>query len=978
MCGISGIFAYAPEAAPVAREELLATSDSMARRGPDGAGLWIASHGRLGLAHRRLAVIDPTDSGTQPMSIADAGLWITFNGEIYNFKQLRAELETGGHVFRSTSDTEVLLYLYRQHGPEMVHRLRGMFALGIWDERRHSLFLARDHFGIKPLYYADTGRTFRFASQVKALIAGGVDRSPDPAGHAGFFLWGSIPEPFTTYQSVKALPAGSWMLIDRNGPSGPHRYFSVTDEFLKAEASATPMRASEVRDSLSAAFYDTVRHHLVSDVPVGVFLSAGIDSSAIAAAASELQSAPLHAVTLGFREFVGTPLDETISAGRIASAHRLTHHCRWIREEDFHKQLGEILGAMDQPSTDGVNTWFVSRAAAQVGLKVALSGLGGDELFGGYPSFRDVRRLERLPPLGRWSPAAARWSRKLLGLLLPQSVSPKLAGLLEYAGRTGSSYLLRRALYMPWELGKLMDPAMAALGLERLATLARLEDTIRDVRHPHLRIAGLEMAWYMRNQLLRDSDWAGMAHSLEIRVPLVDVPFFRAVVAATVGQTAPNKAILARLPQSPLPEDLIARAKTGFAVPVGKWIGSGTLHHARGLRGWARRVNQAPGVGYRVVGLFTDGFAGRGGIALHCRDLSESIAAFPQCRELVLLQRRMVENSFDALPRKTTLRGKASAGAVRYLVECAKALLDRSGTDAIVCGHINLLPIAAVGKWLTGASVLLCLHGIEAWSPPRRWLTRAATRCVDEVLAVSDVTRARFAKWAPVSLQATVLPNAIHLDWYSPGPKDDRLLARYGLLGRTVLMTMGRLVGAERYKGFDEVLEVLPSLLKQIPELAYLIVGEGNDRPRLQAKASALGVESAVRFTGYIDETEKASHFRLADAYVMPSSGEGFGFVVLEALACGVPVLASTVDGTREALRNGELGILVDPRNPQEVSTGIVEVLKRPRGAVPEGLSHFSYKEFEQRSHVLLDRFFHGSPSFNPSPTHGQGELAAR
>jgi asparagine synthase (glutamine-hydrolysing) len=978
MCGIAGIFSYGVGAPAVSRAELLATRDAMLRRGPDGDGAWIAPNGRIGLAHRRLAIIDLSDSGAQPMSILGSKVWITFNGEIYNFRELRTELEARGHRFRSTSDTEVLLYLYLEYGAQMVEHLRGMFAFGIWDDRQQSLFLARDPFGIKPLYYADTGNTLRFASQVKALLAGGVDPSPDPAGHAGFFIWGSVPEPFTTYEHVKALPAGSSMLIDRNGPSRPHHYFSLREEFLKAEASAVVMRPSDVHDSLSAALYDSVKHHLVSDVPVGLFLSAGIDSSAMAAVAAELQPSALHAVTLGFREFVGTLLDETVWAGRIASTYGLTHHCRWIGEEHFREQLGEILGAMDQPSTDGVNTWFVSRAAAQVSLKVALSGLGGDELFGGYPSFRDVPRLERLPAFGRWSPSAARWSRKLLALLLPASVSPKLASVFEFAGNPGSSYLLRRALYMPWELGKLMDPDMAALGLERLATLTRLEDTVRDVKHPHLRVAGLEMAWYMRNQLLRDSDWAGMAHSLEIRVPLVDVPFFRSVVAAIVGQRVPNKSTLARLPRAPLPEDLIARAKTGFAVPVAKWIGSGSLPRSRGLRGWARRVNHTPEVGYRVVGFLADSFGGRGGIALYCRDLCQSIAAFPQCKELVVLQRRMVEENPSVLPRKITLRRSASNGTVRYLVECAKAVFDRKGIDAIVCGHINLLPLAALAKWLTGAPLLLCLYGIEAWGPPRRWLTKAAIRCVDEFVSISEVTRTRFAKWAGVRSKFAVLPNAIHLAWYSPGPKDNQLLARYGLLGRTVLMTMGRLVDVERYKGFDQVLEVLPNLLKENPDLAYLIVGEGNDRPRLQAKASELGIESAVKFTGYIDETEKASHFRLADAYVMPSSGEGFGFVLLEALACGVPVLGSTIDGTREALRNGQLGILVDPQSPEELSTGIVEALKAPRGVVPEGLSHFSYTEFERRSHVLLDGFLHGSSSFNRSPVQEQGELAAR
>jgi len=202
------------------------------------------------------------------------------------------------------------------------------------------------------------------------------------------------------------------------------------------------------------------------------------------------------------------------------------------------------------------------------------------------------------------------------------------------------------------------------------------------------------------------------------------------------------------------------------------------------------------------------------------------------------------------------------------------------------------------------------------------------------------------------------VPNAIHLDWYSPGAKDPRLLKRYGLEKRTVLMTLGRLVSRERYKGFDEVIEVLPQLLEQKPDLAYLIVGQGDDRARLEAKVEKLGLQEVVKFSGYVDEAEKAAHYRLADAYVMPSSGEGFGFVLLEALACGIPTIGSCLDGGREALREGMLGKIVDPRSREELQRGILETLEAPRGIVPEGLSYFAYPEFERRCHRLLGGLF--------------------
>lgn len=963
MCGISGIYSYAVDAPPVSSSELLATRDAMAVRGPDGHGIWIAPDGRLGLAHRRLSILDLSNAGAQPMSSQDLRFWITFNGEIYNFRELRKRLELRGYGFRSASDTEVLLCLYREYGAGIVHHLRGMFAFGIWDAHERSLFLARDPFGIKPLYYADAGGVFRFASQVKALVAGGgIDTSPDPAGHAGFFLWGSVPEPFTTYRAIRALPAGCSLLVTGNGPTNPTPYFSVRAELLKAEQDSPSMSSSGVQDLVSEALYDSVKHHLISDVPVGVFLSAGIDSSVIAAIASELVPGQLRTVTLGFREYFGTELDETVWAGRTASAYGAEHQSRWIDKADFCDQVEAILSAMDQPSTDGVNTWLVSRAASQAGLKVALSGLGGDELFGGYPSFRDVPRMERLPALGVHFPRLSRWARRVAAAALGRRMSPKYAGLLELAGRTSGAYQLRRGLYMPWELKRLMDPNMAESGLRELATLPSLEERVRGIKRPRLRVMCLEASWYMRNQLLRDCDWAGMAHSLEIRVPLVDVQFFRTIACALACEHPPTKTVLARTPRKALPAAILSRAKTGFAVPVADWIAGGTLRHARGLRGWARRVNRGHGVGYRIAAFLSDAFGGRGGIALYSRDLLFAVAAHPNCREVVALP-RLMPDSPGALPHGLTYRTYASNGKLRYLLEYLRLLFDGRGIDAIVCGHINLLPLAAAARWWSGAPLLLCIYGIEAWKRPASTFVMTALRRVDQFLSISEITRNRFLDWAQLRSDGHVVPNAIHLDWYSPGPKDPRLLARYGLEGRTVLMTVGRLAPSERYKGFDEVIEALPSLIRRRPDLAYLIVGDGADRRRLELKARELGLEQVVKFAGHVDEAEKPAHYQLADAYVMPSHGEGFGFVLLEALASGIPVLASKLDGSREALRNGKLGIIVDPRDREEVERGILSTLEQQRGKVPDGLAYFSYPNFERRSHLVFDQLFHGRTS---------------
>src|SRR5437763_5261296 len=296
MCGIAAIFNYGTNADYVSREELLAMRDHMASRGPDGVGEWISADQRVGLGHRRLSIIDLSPTGAQPMFNEDKSLAIIFNGEIYNYRELRADLEKRGQRFFSQSDTEVILKLFAERGADVVHALRGMYAFIIWDARKKELFFARDPFGIKPLYYADDGKTVRVASQVKALLAGGnIDTSVDPAGHVGFFLWGAVPDPFTLYRGISALPAGHTLTISENGDRQLRAFCSIPEILQDAESefrapgSSLPAPCSD-RELLHSALHDSAEHHLVADVPVGVFLSAGLDSSTITALVSESHS----------------------------------------------------------------------------------------------------------------------------------------------------------------------------------------------------------------------------------------------------------------------------------------------------------------------------------------------------------------------------------------------------------------------------------------------------------------------------------------------------------------------------------------------------------------------------------------------------------------------------------------------------------------------------------------------------------------
>lgn len=581
MCGIAGIFSYSRSAPPVDSTELLKIRDAMIKRGPDGAGLWISPDQKIGLAHRRLSIIDLSDNAAQPMSTSDNRFVISFNGEIYNYRELRTDLEKKGYRFKSTGDTEVLLQLYADQGEAMVDRLRGMFAFAIWDNVKKGLFIARDQFGMKPLYYANDGKSFKFASQVKALLhSGKISTSIDPAGQVGFFLWGSVPEPYTLYKNIRALPAGSSLWIDENGERTIKCYWSVS-QAIENNSVATTDLGSLLRDS--------VAHHLISDVPVGIFLSAGLDSTTLTGLATESVN-QLRSITLGFSEYRHTAQDEVPLAEQAAAWYETQHETRWVAKKDFEDNLPQLFNAMDQPTIDGVNVYFVSRATAAAGLKVAISGLGGDELFGGYPSFTDILRLTKIFGPTHHIPYLGKTMRWLAAPIVKQFTSPKYAGLFEYGGTYGGAYLLRRGLFMPWELPQFLDGDVVKEGWRELQPLLHLEQTVAGISGSQQKISALEMSWYMRNQLLRDADWAGMAHSLEIRLPLVDVVVLKGVFNYNKNNGLYTKIDMANTPRKPLPPEILNRPKSGFAVPVHEWLMQSSGVRERGLRGWAKFV----------------------------------------------------------------------------------------------------------------------------------------------------------------------------------------------------------------------------------------------------------------------------------------------------------------------------------------------------------------------------------------------------
>ena len=550
MCGIAGAIGPAPSADfNVGR--MLARQ---ARRGPDAEGRWSAEG--LVLGHRRLSIIDLSDDGRQPMSNEDGQIQVTFNGEIYNYRELRAELT--GHQWRSQSDTEVLLHGYEQWGMDgLVTRLRGMFAFVLADLRERRQYLVRDRLGIKPLYYGTTEQTLYFASEVKALRevlpAGGLDVS----GVVGFLGLGSVPSPRTYMGNVHSVPAAHYLVVRECRVERTVRYWALT--------SVAPPATSDLGD----LFRDTVQRHLLADVPTGVFLSGGVDSSGIVAVARHFVQEPLKTVTVRFAE---PEFDEGGVAREFAQALGSEHHEVEVGEKEFLHELDHVLAIMDQPTADGINTYFVSQAARQAGLKVVLSGLGGDEVFLGYPYHKQLFAgaagyFWKAPKLLRDALAAGAVQ---YGRSSGQERWERFSGLARLP-LTAAAYLVARGFFPPRQICEL-------LGVSEVEVMAGLEEALESAGTGAATLEGiqhLEARRYLHDQLLRDSDVFSMAHSIELRVPYLDhvlVEHVHSLPASVKLVSGMNKPLLVKAINHPVVTAAAQRKKRGFTFPFALWM----------------------------------------------------------------------------------------------------------------------------------------------------------------------------------------------------------------------------------------------------------------------------------------------------------------------------------------------------------------------------------------------------------------------
>lgn len=559
MCGIAGIIESTGLTSEL--ENALGTmQETIRRRGPDDQGIWFSRNRTTCLTHTRLSILDLSPAGHQPMISPDGNLAITFNGEIYNFRELRAAMESSGIQFKTQSDTEVLLRLYEREGAAMVKKLRGMFAFAIWDEREQSCFLVRDPLGIKPLYYSTAGGRLAFASELRALTKARLtSRELDSGALMRFFKTGSVAEPQTLLRDVFCLEAGH-TLTWKAGRLDKQSYWHI--EFDTSECSRESAAAT-VREAL----LDSVRAHFVSDVPVGIFLSGGIDSTALVALAREIGQKDISTFSIGVDD---GDLDESSIARRSADHFGTDHHEMHLTGEIAEKSFAEFLACMDQPSIDGLNTFTVSAFARRNNMKVVLSGLGGDEMFGGYPSFQQVPKLAGYGMIAHKIPFAANLAGKILERASPSHRGRRFGTFLQQEPTIANAYRTFRGIFSQYEAQVLSSTYTGAPAADIHAAPA--PDT--HAKDELDAVSECELSLYMRNQLLKDSDVMSMAHGLELRVPFVDRVLFEKVsrIPASLRLRQGKQMLLDAVPE--VPEWVANQPKRGFVFPFEKWLGA--------------------------------------------------------------------------------------------------------------------------------------------------------------------------------------------------------------------------------------------------------------------------------------------------------------------------------------------------------------------------------------------------------------------
>jgi|LQYC01.1.fsa_nt_gi asparagine synthase (glutamine-hydrolyzing) len=564
--------------------------DSMAHGGPDDAGLYVDHENALALGHRRLSIIDPSPLGHQPMCSQNRNIWITYNGEVYNFLDIRKELQSRGHVFSSHSDTEVILKAYEEWGEQAFEKFNGMFAFCIYDKRNDLLYLVRDHAGIKPLYYSISNQQVIFSSEVRAFKIFNPAWEENQDWRIYFLVFGHIPEPYTTLKNVFTLPKQSFLKWNlKNGKKEIKKYTDspftplempraetlgkIKDSYTFSHGAFIPLEnfltgftreitsLDDALKQINNTFSNAVERHLISDAPIGVFLSGGIDSSLITLLAHKYQKGDLNTLSVVFNE---PEFSEEAFQNIVLSQTNSKHHSYLVSEKDFKDNIDDIFRAMDQPTIDGVNTYFISKCAKEDGLKSVLSGIGGDELFGGYPSFKWIQYFWRAKSL-------CTIFRKLFSLCeyIPTDKLKKLSFL--SLPEPLSYYLMFRGLFTPKRVAGILNCSTNDV----INALGKLDIKVDPSLDKTNLMTYLETELYMKNQLLKDTDVMSMWHSVELRVPFLDREFMNLVFSIDEElkfDQATTKHLITKAFKDTIPTEIVNRKKQGFTFPFDIWI----------------------------------------------------------------------------------------------------------------------------------------------------------------------------------------------------------------------------------------------------------------------------------------------------------------------------------------------------------------------------------------------------------------------
>jgi asparagine synthase (glutamine-hydrolysing) len=909
---------------------------SMAHGGPDDKGHFMNHTLGYAIGHRRLSIIDTSDAGHQPMFSLNHRYCVSFNGEIYNYLDLKKQLIKKGYQFTSSTDTEVLIAAYDAWGMNMLTRLNGMFAFVLADNIEKKIFAARDHMGIKPLYIATRAGDTYFTSEVRALKA--IDKGWEPNMHwpVWFLTFGFLPEPITTLNNVRPIKKGHYIIYDL--VEDTYKENAWYSSLKSINYTITPQKAVEETKRIVKK---AVESHLISDVKVGVFLSGGIDSSIITMLASDAfkakKQSPIETFSI---EFEDADFSEKPYQQKIVEASNTKHHSLVVTQHDFAKAWEDIHHSLDQPTTDAINNYFVCQFAKSKGCKVVLSGLGADELFGGYPSFNRTEQMDRLKKLTRL-----------------QILKTGIAGLvLDYPNRKldffkhgieASEYLTYRGLFTPADTAKILH-----------ITEKEVWDIISTYKMPYgykkksdakNRVSAFECDVYMLNQLLKDADVQSMWHSVELRVPFLDIDLIDFMHQLPKDIKYPpngHKYLLVEAFKDMLPDGIINRKKQGFVFPFQKWLSNitilqnelfvpsnyfksfvkGSLSHSRL---WAIYLSKAYGniEGFtslyktqkpKTLFIYLSAFSQTGGIEKVNKLIIGSLHD-NQSETLLASAYGLHDKHIDDRYTNRYITKGFSSNTLQFLYQL---FIERKNYDKVIVGHINLAPAVWIMTLFNKPlEIVLMTHGIECWEKQsgfKKWLLKRA----NQIISVSNYTRNQLLKNSQIEAKKTsVLHNALDPYFTKPDFNDSQLYLRkrYGLKTDTiVLFTLTRMNSAEKYKGYDLVIEALAQLDKiLLQNVKYILAGkyDSAEYKRIWKLIAQNNLQDYIIVPGFIADDEVKDHYQLANLFLMPSKGEGFGIALIEAFASGTNVIAGNADGSVDALRNGEMGDLINPND---------------------------------------------------------------